>query len=281
MRKKLEFVVANEELMGTKFTQSQMDNSERLNERINYFPFTHGEAIESQRKEIHDIQKQDLREAFKRRREEEVEVQSLKKEQILINKLRQEERIKKQMEEQKLYESEVREKAKEVNLLLKSSIDGPRIHDDNIDDKQRVSEALLPHFPAFVYNKRMRNDRRFGANPDYMSITMKQALERHEEQVKQDANEKNKLLKYLEDSMKYEKLLEQKQAAEKKESFAKHKQELDDMTEARREFEIALLKEKQEPTKTSIGPEETLELVEFKREVNRLKKEKAKEDLQA
>ena len=60
LQKQLDFVEANGELIGDKLTKSNIQNEERLNERISFFPFTHGEAVENQRAQINLLQKEDL-----------------------------------------------------------------------------------------------------------------------------------------------------------------------------------------------------------------------------
>lgn len=55
LRKKLEFVSGNEKLVAKKVFDTEKEAVEKITEKIDYFPFTHGEAIESQREEIAKI----------------------------------------------------------------------------------------------------------------------------------------------------------------------------------------------------------------------------------
>ena len=64
LQKKLDFVSANGDLIGEKLNLSNVQNEERLNERISFFPFTHGEAVENQRAQINSLQKEDLNRVF-------------------------------------------------------------------------------------------------------------------------------------------------------------------------------------------------------------------------
>ena len=55
LRKKLEFVSGNESLVSKKVWDTEKEAIEKITDKIDYFPFTHGEAIESQREEIAKI----------------------------------------------------------------------------------------------------------------------------------------------------------------------------------------------------------------------------------
>lgn len=46
LRKKLEFVAGNEALVTKKVAGFEQEMSDKFAEKIDYFPFTHGEAIE-------------------------------------------------------------------------------------------------------------------------------------------------------------------------------------------------------------------------------------------
>ncbi len=46
MADRLNFMTANDELMATKIKKQEKYNNEKYMDRINYFPFTHGDAIE-------------------------------------------------------------------------------------------------------------------------------------------------------------------------------------------------------------------------------------------
>jgi len=51
------FILANQILKGEK--EERKNNEERMKsiERVNYFPFTHGDMIEKQRKALNELQK--------------------------------------------------------------------------------------------------------------------------------------------------------------------------------------------------------------------------------
>jgi hypothetical protein len=52
MLKKLEFVSVNDRLVDAKIDKMNNEYLEKENDRINFFPFTHGESIERQRELI-------------------------------------------------------------------------------------------------------------------------------------------------------------------------------------------------------------------------------------
>lgn len=56
---------ANDELMTKKLDKAEKYNNEKHMDRMNYFPFTHGDAIEEQRKNLAGTQKIELMEIFK------------------------------------------------------------------------------------------------------------------------------------------------------------------------------------------------------------------------
>ena len=49
---KIEFMAVNDSLMSDNIEKQLKFNDEKCYEKINYFPFTHGDAIEKQRKQI-------------------------------------------------------------------------------------------------------------------------------------------------------------------------------------------------------------------------------------
>ncbi|CDW72251.1 UNKNOWN [Stylonychia lemnae] len=69
LRKKLDFLQANEAMLLEKRMQNKMEQEQKLNDRLNYFPFTHGDTIEQQRQMIKDLQKQELIEQYQRKAE--------------------------------------------------------------------------------------------------------------------------------------------------------------------------------------------------------------------
>lgn len=60
LRKKLDFLSANEAMLLEKRMVRESEVQQRLMDRLNYFPFTHGDQIEQQRQMIRDIQKNEL-----------------------------------------------------------------------------------------------------------------------------------------------------------------------------------------------------------------------------
>lgn len=50
MENRLDFMTANDDLMATKLKKQEKNNNEKYMDRINYFPFNHGDAIEDQRR---------------------------------------------------------------------------------------------------------------------------------------------------------------------------------------------------------------------------------------
>jgi hypothetical protein len=55
LRKKLEFLNQNEQLINKKVYAKKKHHEEKYKERMNYFPFTHGDAIEKQRKDLAEL----------------------------------------------------------------------------------------------------------------------------------------------------------------------------------------------------------------------------------
>eukprot|EP00347_Sterkiella_histriomuscorum_P003736 403363144 len=64
LRKRFDFLQANEAMLHEKRMLKDTLQQQKLNDRLNYFPFTHGDQIEQQRQMINDIQKQELTELF-------------------------------------------------------------------------------------------------------------------------------------------------------------------------------------------------------------------------
>lgn len=58
--KRSAFVEANKLLKYEKELREHYENEDRINERLNYFPFTHGDTIEKQREVLTELQKADL-----------------------------------------------------------------------------------------------------------------------------------------------------------------------------------------------------------------------------
>ena len=59
-------------------------------ERMNYFPFTHGDAIEEQRKKLANTQKADITEIFKKSTMMKEEERKQRAEKSQINRFKQE-----------------------------------------------------------------------------------------------------------------------------------------------------------------------------------------------
>ena len=62
--KKLEFVSVNDRLKDAKVENKQQMLAEKENERLNFFPFTHGEVLERQREQIKRVQQAALLEQY-------------------------------------------------------------------------------------------------------------------------------------------------------------------------------------------------------------------------
>lgn len=64
LRKKLEFVETNGNLVTQKLDQALDDHEEKMADRISFFPFTHGEAVEKHRGYIAEAQRDDLQRIY-------------------------------------------------------------------------------------------------------------------------------------------------------------------------------------------------------------------------
>ena len=88
LKQKIDFMTANDELMKTKIEKKTKHEQEKHKERMNYFPFTHGDALESQRKALNELQRKDLNEMHKERVDKSAERQREKREQAMDNQER-------------------------------------------------------------------------------------------------------------------------------------------------------------------------------------------------
>ena len=66
-RRRLEFLQGNEVLVQEKQQKVKQDYEQKMQERLNFFPFTHGEQLENQRLILKEIQKEDLQKTYKDR----------------------------------------------------------------------------------------------------------------------------------------------------------------------------------------------------------------------
>ena len=64
LQKKLEFMQANGRLIEEKTEKHQKHEEEKYKERMNFFPFTHGEMLETQRKDINENMKIEIQQEF-------------------------------------------------------------------------------------------------------------------------------------------------------------------------------------------------------------------------
>jgi hypothetical protein len=64
LQKKLEFLDSNQALIDDKAQGIKREQEEKYQDQINYFPFTHGDAIEKQRKQIGEREKVELNNKF-------------------------------------------------------------------------------------------------------------------------------------------------------------------------------------------------------------------------
>ena len=98
LKQKIDFMTANDELMKTKLEKKTKQDQEKHKERMNYFPFTHGDALEKQRQALNELQRKDLNDMHEERVEKSAERQKEKREQAMENKERQENRHKRHLE---------------------------------------------------------------------------------------------------------------------------------------------------------------------------------------
>ena len=66
--------------------------------------------------------------------------------------------------------------------------------------------GLLPYVPTKYQKIKKTELYRFGAQPSYLANNMKEALFRHEEQLKQDAEDQEIMMKNFHDGIKYEEM---------------------------------------------------------------------------
>ena len=97
-------MTANNQMMADKTEMLNKQNEDKYLERMNFFPFTHGENIEMQRKEIGENQKQELNELFNKKQEAEMEIKQIKKQMARDNKAKFEKRLKMMQENEMMYE---------------------------------------------------------------------------------------------------------------------------------------------------------------------------------
>lgn len=67
MKQKLEFMSANDELMKSKIEKIAKMKEDKHKDKMNYFPFVHGDAVEDRRSTIQESLKKDLSELHKER----------------------------------------------------------------------------------------------------------------------------------------------------------------------------------------------------------------------
>ena len=63
----MDFMSSNDQILIDKIQKQVGENEENLKDRISFFPFTHGEAIEAQRKQMAEIHKKEHQEEYARR----------------------------------------------------------------------------------------------------------------------------------------------------------------------------------------------------------------------
>jgi hypothetical protein len=85
---KLEFLDTNQALMDDKALLAQKQNEDKYLERMNFFPFTNGDAIERQRKVIGQRQKEEINQENARREALLQMEKERKKEENINNKIK-------------------------------------------------------------------------------------------------------------------------------------------------------------------------------------------------
>lgn len=92
LKAKLDFMSANDELMQSKLEKKTKVNEEKHTERMNYFPFTHGDAVERHRATIQEGQKRDLSELHKERVQRSADKRRVRQAKSKENQVMQEDR---------------------------------------------------------------------------------------------------------------------------------------------------------------------------------------------
>lgn len=158
----------------------------------------------------------------------------------------------KRIEDQKKYEKDVLEQFK---LMTKTQIKEEAEKMDPEDVRKIKGHGMLPQFAPKYQTVKKTELYRFGAQPSYLTNNMKEALTRHENALKVEANEQEKLKKAHEDSIAWEKMQDDQEKRKKTDALTQFKGELDLMMEERKtlkETEKALSKVL---VSTSKGPE--------------------------
>ena len=83
---------ANDELMQSKLEKKTKAEQEKHKDRMNYFPFTHGDLVEEQRSTIQEERKKDLKELHKERAQRSADKRRARMEKALENQSMQEDR---------------------------------------------------------------------------------------------------------------------------------------------------------------------------------------------
>ena len=94
MNQKMDFMSSNDQILIDKLQKQVGENDENIKDRISFFPFTHGEAIEAQRREMAEIHKKEHQEEHAKRAKKEYEKQREREDQAAFNKMKQEIRLK-------------------------------------------------------------------------------------------------------------------------------------------------------------------------------------------
>lgn len=150
--KKLEFLDSNQALIEDKMQGIKKQNEDKYLDQMNYFPFTHGDAIEKQRKEIGEREKIELNEKFASRESQMAKEKEFKKEINKQNKMKVEARVQMMHEAVKKDEDDMLNQFSEIDVARQQGIEVD-------EEKQRLTNAkvLVPSFPAYTKSTKKQN----------------------------------------------------------------------------------------------------------------------------
>ena len=95
----------------------------------------------------------------------------------------------------------------------------------NQTNEEMVSQQLLPSFPH--YGKSLKNHTRFGHNNPQIALTMQNAIQRHEQNLRLEAMEKAQHIQHFEDGITFEIEQQEREKQAVKDQKAEVKKALD------------------------------------------------------
>lgn len=261
LKQKLDFMSANDELMKSKMETQAKVNQEKHKERMNYFPFTHGDALEKQRTTIQEVQKRDLNELHKARVQRSADRRRARKEKALENQAMQEDR-----QRQLLEMEEFREFLQERHLQQVAESD-PTLALEYLKTSQLMVQPHVPDLPLLAdpylrVEKGVHPSRRF-RNSTHLLRTMEAAIIRKKQDQDEEKRRQQEFLQQHLSQIVSERQNRQEEAGRLHEQKKKMRDDWAAQAESdrrRRDIDDA---ERKEATNNTFGPSETPALSKY------------------